>query len=372
MSKRFELNHDDAPQEVSNRAAHNWNGWRCAGVAMLSLAGFVVVNVAGCGGGGGGGGSNPITTPKTSTVLVVLRDINGQPTNGTVTIGDTTLTTTAGRASFTGVKPGNYTLRYTASGVTSSAAITVTDERIQSFIVVPGLTDNVGRGITVRGRIFLNPNSNTGSSSVAACTSGSLPVTAPLLIRVRSLNDAGQPIVSDFVRPDQSRLPLSQQGTFAIVTIPRNGTYRVEVRAAPNSPASFAGSSASFTIRNGQVENALNICVNQGDLGPGQGTPPPPPGTPGSTPTTGPGTPTATPDPGGPTATPNPGGPTATPGGVPTATSQPTPTPTPTPTATPTPDPNATATPTPTPTPAPVATATSKPPGPGSIKRLRH
>ncbi|MDF2441589.1 MAG: hypothetical protein JWN98_2573 [Abditibacteriota bacterium] len=331
MSNRFESNQDGAPQiEIRRVAAPGWNAWRCAGVAMLSLAGFVVVNVAGCG-GGGGGGNNPITTPRTSTINVVLRDINGQPTNGTVTLGDTTLTTTAGRVSFTGIKPGNYTLRYTASGVTSSAAIVVTDERTQSFVVVPGLTDNVGRGITVRGRIFLNPN----AGSTASCTSGSSPVTAPLLIRVRSLNDPGQPIVSDFIRPDQSRLPVSQQGTFSIVTIPRNGTYRVEVRTAPNSTAAFTGTSASFTIRNGQAVTDLNICANQGDFGPGQGTPPSPPATPTGSPagtgtpvaTTGPGTPTSTPVGNGtPTATPDPSVPTSTPEPTPTNTAVPTPT----------------------------------------------
>lgn len=340
MSNRFELDHQDAPQNSVARVAPSWNGWRCAGAAMLSLTGFVVVNVAGCGGGGGGG--NPITTPRSSSVNVVLRDLNGQATNGTVTIGDTTLTTTAGRATFSGIKPGTYTLRYSASGVTSSATIVVTDELTQSFVVVPGITDNVGRGISVRGRIFLNPNSNTGNAGTSACTSGSLPVTASLLIRVRSLNDPGQPIVSDFIRPDQSRLPASQQGTFSIVTIPRNGTYRVEVRAAPNSTASFSGNSASFTIRNGQVENDLNICANQGDLGPGQGTPPPPPGTPSgtgipggtatpaATTTTGAGTPTSTPAGG---ATP---APTADPS-VPTSTPEPTPTLTPTATTAPTP-----------------------------------
>ena len=56
MSNRFELDHDDAPQNDSDRVitrvtGQGWNGWRCAGAAMLSLTGFVVLNVAGCGGG---------------------------------------------------------------------------------------------------------------------------------------------------------------------------------------------------------------------------------------------------------------------------------------------------------------------------------
>jgi hypothetical protein len=339
------------------RRASGWTAWRCAGLASLALAGCVVANVAGC--GGGGGGSSVIPTPTTITATIQLLNTSGLGVNGTVTLGNRTLTTANSRAVFTGLQPGTFPLVFTVGGVTTRTAIAVSRESNQFFVAVPGLSNVSSNGIRVSGRTLLNSPSN---GATAACNTGSTPVTSALLIRVRSLNIPGRPIVSSMVRP------ASANGNYIIFTIPSPGTYRVEARAVNNTSAPFAGVSPSFTIRTGQTEVNLNICVNLSDVAPGDGTPPPPPGTPTPDPNatgtpngTPNGTPGATSTPGGtPAPTNTPGGtpaPTNTPGGVPTTAPNPTATSTPEATATPTVTPGGLPTPTPTlaPTPTPNA-----------------
>jgi hypothetical protein len=351
-------------------ARAGWSAWRCASLASLALAGCVVANVAGC--GGGGGGSTVIPAPQLATATILLLNSNAIGVNGTVTLNGVTKTTTNSRASFPNLKPGTYPLVFTVGSVRTSTTIVVVGQTSQTYVAVPGLSDVSSSGIRVSGRTLLNSPS---TSTVAACTTNSQPVTAALVIQVRSLNIQGRPVVSSVVRA------ANRDGSYNILTLRQPGTYRVEARSLDSSAAPFAGTSASFTISEGQTQANLDICTNQSATAPG-GTPPPPPGTPTPGPGTGipsatqtalaaitstPGivatltaaatlTPQATNTPGG-QATNTPGGPTSTPGatntpgGVPTEVPQNTPTNTPSPTPSPTPGAG-----TPTVTPAPTNT----------------
>lgn len=330
------------------KARAGWSALRCAGLASMALAGCVVANVAGCGGGGGG---SIVPTPQLSQAVIVLANASGQRVNGTVMLNNMTVTTTNNQAVFTNLRPGSYPLVFTVGGVTTRTTIAVSRDPSQTFVAVPGLATVNSNGIRVSGRTILNSPSD---SALSGCGANSTPVTGPLVIRVRSLSQAGRPIVSSLLRT------ANADGRYVIFTIPMAGTYRVEASSADTAGAPFTGVSASFTINPGQTLPNLDICTNQSTTAPG-GTPPPPPGTP----TAGPGTPSATANttqtpganvtPGAPGSTPvntvAPGA-TATPpaGGVPTSTPAPVPTNTPVPaaTATPTVDPNAAPTPTPT------------------------
>lgn len=358
-----------------------WSAWRCASLASLALAGCVVANVAGCGGGGGGAAVLP--TPQLATATILLLTAQGRGINGTVTLNGVTKSTTNSRVAFTNLQPGTYPLVFTAEGVTTRTTIAVSTELAQTFVAVPGLSNVSANGIRIAGRTVLN---TPADSTTAACSAISQPVTAALVLQVRSLNLPGRPIVSSIVRPGNSN------GSFVIFSIPEAGTYRVEARSLSNSAAPFAGTSASFTVNAGQTQANLDICTNQSLTAPG-GTPPPPPGTP----TAGPGTPSGTGTPnatltanpnatltpiaigtatptgtrpaGAATATPNgTAGATNTPGGVPTATAAPTPTNSPTPTTAPTPGPG-------TPANTPTATATTiggRPPGSPRLSPPKH
>ncbi len=355
----------------------SWTAWRCAGFATLALSGCVIANVAGC----GGGGTSPInpTDPNQQgqSVTIGLVDANANGINGTVTLNGVTKTTSNARATFTGLAPGQYDLTFTVAGQTTTTRIVVNSEGSQTFVVSPGFTNVSTNGIRVSGRVLLNSPAN---NPLAACTNTSTPVTADLVIRVRALNIPGQPIIASILRPAQT---AGGNGSYAILSFPRPGTYRVEARSVNSSNAAqFTGSSASFTVTNNQSVSNLDICVNNGLVGPG-GTPPPPPGTP----TPGPGTPgagipgttntpqaTVTNTPIGntnPDNTPVPGGntPTAAPTATPVATA------TPVVTATPVIDPNATPTTIgqgATPTPIGGIPPTAGPPSvPGALKRRR-
>lgn len=336
-----------------------WGAWRCASLASLALAGCVVANVAGC--GGGGGGSTVVPTPQLASATILLLNTNGTGINGTVTLNGVTKNTTNSRAVFANLRPGSYPIVFTAAGVTTRTSIAVSGTGSQTFAVVPGLSNVSSNGIRVLGRTLLN---TPATSTTSACTSASQPVTSALVIQVRSLNLIGRPIVSSIVRP------ASSDGRYVLFSIPAPGTYRVEARSLDSGSAPFAGSSASFTINQGQTQANLDICTNQSLNAPG-GTPPPPPGTPTAGPGTG--TPSATltamasitQTPGASAtltaqATPNPNATvdpnaTSTPVGgvgVPTATPQGTPTNTPVPVPTNTPGPG-------TPTAVPTATPTT-------------
>jgi hypothetical protein len=331
---------------------------------MLTLSGFVALNVAGCG-GGGGGSQGQIDTIGTATVTFVLRDAAGATVNGTVTLAGKTLSTTNGRVSFSQIKPGTYKVSYNIRGTITTTTIVVGSDRSQTFLAGPG-----GAGssrISVSGRIFLNEGADPNTPN---CTTFSTGVAAPVLIRVRDVNAAGRPIILTFLKPDQSNLAASSRGLYSIVGIPESGTFLVEVRQAPNSAAVFTGNSAFFTVRNGQAITNLNICANPSNTAP---APTPPGGTPGATVTpTGNETTTPTETASGtetPTATGS-ASPTATGSASPTATTTetgvPTPTeqPTLTPTFTPTPTATGTTTPTPTPSPTPTVSLTPSPSAP--------
>ena len=348
-----------APASRSGRSVRaGWSAWRCASLASLALAGCVVANVAGCGGGGGGGGVVP--TPQLATATILLLNPAGTGINGTVTLNGVTRNTTNARAVFTNLRPGTYPLTFTAAGVRTSTSIAVVGSSAQTYVAVPGLSNVSSNGIRVSGRTLLN---SPATSTTSACTSDSQPVTAPLVIQVRSLNLVGRPIVSSVVRP------ANTDGRYIIFTIPSPGTYRVEARSLDSSAAPFSGSSASFTIQAGQTQPNLDICTNQSLSAPG-GTPPPPPGT--ATPGPGTGTPNATLTAGatpGATATTNPNATaTATGGvGVPTQTAAGTPTNSPVPQPTATPGPG-----TPTATPAPTNTPIGAPPPSPTLGSIRR
>lgn len=379
-------------REVVRSGAGPGGAWRCAGVALLTLVVFVGLNIAGC--GGGGGGSSIISpTPAANGLIIVLRDANGRPVNGSVTLRGVTMNTVNARASFANVPAGTYQVTVVAGGIKTTTSIAVTSERGQTFVVSPS-----GSGtIIITGRVLLNGTDSSGNPT--GCNGFGLGqgVSGRVIVRIRDLNTFGQPIVASYIKPDQSSLSASQQGVFALhISMP--GTYRVEVRpASATGSAPFFGFSTSFVVIKGQTSvPSLDVCAavcTSPDLTTCLGGTPPPP--PGSTPTPigngTPGTPSATTipgatvTPGGPAtpttngtsspastptsgggSTPTPGGPTVTPGGVPTPTAAPTPTPTPTPTPAPTPTPGGpTATPVPTPT---VVTAT--PTTTGASKRL--
>ena len=362
----------------------SWTAWRCAGFATLALSGCVIANVAGC----GGGGTSPINptdpTQQGQTVTIGLVDANAAGINGTITLNGVTKTTSNARATFTGLAPGQYPLTFTVAGQTTTTTIIVNSETNQTFVASPGFTNVSSNGIRVTGRVLLN---SPATSAVVACTSTSTPVTAALVIRVRALNIPGQPIIASILRPAQN---AGGNGSYAILSFPRPGTYRVEARSInSNSAAQFTGTSASFTVTSNQSVANLDICVNSGLVGPG-GTPPPPPGTPTPAPgTPGAGTPgstntpqaTVTNTPIGGSGVPNTPAPGSTNTPVPADTATPVPTATAVATATPVVDPSATATTIgqgPTPTPigqggtTPTATTASGVPGiPGALRRRR-
>src|SRR5690349_21318477 len=97
---------------LSKMKRQRWGAWNCAVYALLAVAGFVTLNVAGCGGGGGGG--SVIGGGGTANVTFTLRDQTGNRVDGTgtVTNGVVTInfTTTAGDAVISNIKPGTYTV----------------------------------------------------------------------------------------------------------------------------------------------------------------------------------------------------------------------------------------------------------------------
>src|ERR1044072_7353996 len=58
-----------------------WGAWNCAVYALLAVAGFITLNVAGCG-GGGGGNPDPIN-PLPVNITIRLRDSAGNVVEGT-------------------------------------------------------------------------------------------------------------------------------------------------------------------------------------------------------------------------------------------------------------------------------------------------
>lgn len=346
-----------------------WGAWNCAVYALLAVAGFITMNVAGCGGGGGGG---PIGGPNGVSVTITLRDQTGNRIDGTGTLTKGVLTvnfTTAnGDAVVTGVAAGTYTATVTTNGQTFTQSITVSSDSGQNFVIIPGqtTTGSSGANLTiVTGRIFLNRgNPTTGRCDNPTPDQG---VTARVLIRARSRSTGF--IVASFVRDQQPiTTPDAQKGVFIIPLPP--GSYTLEVRQAP--PLSSSEGSAPITGNSGIFQvpgvTSVTICANEGTTSP-NGTPTPtasltpiPTITPGPSPTAGP-TPTFTPGGPLPTATNTPSAtatPTATPGGPP-----PNPTFTPAPTFTATPvggggGGTPTATPTGFPPPPPAAVANVK------------
>lgn len=273
------------------RAPHARRGaWRCGLAATVVLMGFLGLNLSGCGGGGGRSEFNP-----RASVTIQLRDVNGNISEGTLTLNNQTLTTSGGQAVFANLRPGTYQLTYDVQGDAFPAANTtlvISSDAQQTFSVVPGVTGAGGSGtpggagITLTGRILLN----TGDPNSVNCTEGSLGVAAQVLVRVRDLNQPGRPIVASYIKPDQSNLPANERGRFTIVSVPSSGTYRIEVRQAPppadappDTTAPFTGNSASFVVTNGQTQSELDICANPFNFAPGE--PPPPPITPTPVPT---------------------------------------------------------------------------------------
>ena len=316
-------------------AQSSWGGWRCAGFAVLTLACFIGLNIAGCGGSSGGG----LSAVKNPTVTIkLLLTGGGVASNVTVIFnGKQQVTNSAGVATYPNIAPGSYTLAYTIGGQSSSVTIAVSSDASQTFVAVQGQTSVGANGIVIRGFVY---NNNDATTDV--CASTALGVTDSLLVRVRDLNSAGEPIVASYIKPrqDAAGTPVNVQGSYQFFNIPNPGTYEVEVRPAPGSPVPWVGQSASFTINAGQTINNLTVCANQNGILPGV---PPPPGTPtpGGTPTAGP-TSTLQPSPTPTTFASNTPIPTTTPTAIPTDTPTPTPTNTPTPTPTNTPTPTAT------------------------------
>lgn len=317
---------------AGSHRARRGASWRCAGLATLALIGFVGINVlSGCGGGGGGGGSTGVIFPNSvSATFQILNQAGQVVAGGTVNLNSAALnanltgtTDAAGSVTFSDVKPGTYAI--TVNG-TASGTVTISGDSTQTYRIIQGQGVS---GLVVQGRIRLN----NGDLSTANCTISSVGVCAKVLVRVRDLNNLaeGRPIVTSITKPDQCSLARNQWGLFT-VSIPKSGTYQLEVRQAPpesadDSTAPFSGKSASFRITGtNTVLTNIDICANPTGTDPG-GTPPPPPATPVTpTPTatsSATATPTAT---SAPTATPTA---TTDPNATPTATTQVTPTNTP-------------------------------------------
>lgn len=321
---------------VSRRGA-----WRCVGGSLFGLVALIALNLAGCGGGGGG---NSGVGPRRVSLTILARDPNnGASLAGAVTLkgqGSTrTLTVAAGSedsgATFSDVLPGTYTVSLDGGRATQIFVSTNAAQTIQ-FIngtVAPGITSS----IPVRGRLLFNPSLTPQPIGSGSCGTDAPAVTRAVLLSVRNLDAAGQPIVFFQVKPDQSSTSdtptaaeMAAQGRFEIRNLPlsvdRRGkaiatAFRIEITKVPTTgmlTADIFGTSAAFTLTpNGTVVTLPDVCTS-----PSASFVPTPPGA------------------------------TATGTGTGFATA------TPRPTATITPTPTATAVGTPTPTSAPTATAT--------------
>ena len=342
---------------LNKAGQRRWGAWNCAFYAMVAVAGFITLNVAGC----GGGGNSLIPLFRPVNITIQLRDNAGNVTNGTGTVRGgvftANFTTNLGAATVSSIPPGTYTVTVTAGGITSNTTMVIGADNGQSFVIVPGLPAS---GTLVTGRIFLNRGDPLNGN--CANPNDDQGVTAKVLIRARRISD--NLIIASFIREQQAfNVPTDQRGKF-VFPLPA-GAFRIEVRQAP--PTSATESTAPITgnspIFNLPATSSLVICANEGSTAPG--------GTPTPTATTTP-LPTSTPL-GGPTPTNTPvGGPTATPTTVPVATNMPTPRPTATNTpGGPPPNPTFTPAPTFTPTPSTTSTPTVGPPPPPSIGRPR-
>lgn len=249
---------------------------RFAVVAFVVGLPLAAVTVSGCGGGGGGSSLNPVGQQQPVTVIFQLQDANGNFADGSVTLGegDTSRTQQSlnQRVSFTEVAPGTYNVVFTVNGVTTQGSVTVARDATQTFLLQSGTSNIPNQGITVSGIIRLN----TGDANTNNCTAASAPVTARVVIRVRDVNQADEPIVTSGEKPrqDNANVPVAQRGRYQIGGLPGPGTYVLEVVSAgatasdPN-PSKFTGRSAAFTVSEGQTSiPGLNICSNASESAP--------------------------------------------------------------------------------------------------------
>ena len=242
----------------------------CAGGTLLVFGGFLTVNLAGCGGGGGGGLTTiPTARPVGATFRIVQQD-SSPSKGGTITLtgGGKTFTGTAGNDGvvvLSNVSPGTYTANFTAfdnSGkalATTTRALTITKSGAQNFVLVQGDTGN--GAFTLTGTVFQNANNGDFSN----CSANSSPITAPLLISVRDLNDTtGAPIIAQIVRPEQGPgTPAALKGRYTI-SLPTNPrSFRVEVGPGDNNGVIYAGISSTTTFTQGTTSIAnVNVCTN--------------------------------------------------------------------------------------------------------------
>ena len=275
----------------------------CAGGTLLVFGGFLTVNLAGCGGGGGGLISMPTPRPVGATFRIVQQD--SQPSRGgtiTLTGNGQTFTGTAdnkGVVVLSNLPPGTYNATFTSFTSNGTAlpsttrSLTVTPTGTQNYQLVQG--DTGSGAFTLTGTVFANPN----NADFTNCTASSAPITAPLLITVRDLNDTmGTPIISQIVRPLQdNNAPSNLRGRYTISLPLRPTSFRVEVGPADNNGVVFAGFSATTTFTEGITSLAnVDVCANSNGRIPVPFSPTATPTTAPTRgfPTVGPGTPTPT------------------------------------------------------------------------------
>ncbi len=246
----------------------------CAGGTLLVFGGFLTVNLAGCGGGGGGGLTTiPTPSPVGATFRLVQQD--SSPSRGG------TLTLTGGGKTFQGtadnsgvvvlgnVTPGTYNATFssfTSNGIalpSTSRRLVVTRTGVQNFVLVQGDTGN--GAFTITGTILQNSGAN-GGGNFTNCGINSTPITAPLLISVRDLNDTtGAPIIAQVVRPEpDNNTPAALKGRYTI-SLPTNPrSFRVEVTPSDNNGVLYAGISATTTFTQGTTTlTNVDVCANK-------------------------------------------------------------------------------------------------------------
>jgi hypothetical protein len=236
----------------------------CATLGLTLLVGGVAVNLAGC--GGSSGGSTGSVAFANVDVTFSLFDTAGAPANGTIVIAGRTITSAGTQAVVTAIAPGTYSVSFTINAVTTTASVVLGVEPTQRYVLVEGITGQNNAGVTLTGRVLLNSPTTAPASH---CNAGSVGISNSLLIRVRDVNQPGEPIVASITKPDQGGDTAANQGRFVITGIPpavapNARTYRIEVKQVSTSTAPTSGQSGTFTVVPGQttIPSTIEICAN--------------------------------------------------------------------------------------------------------------
>lgn len=285
----------------------------CASSALLVLAGFMTINLAGCGGGGGGGNGgfgSPTATPGAQSITFRLVRQNLAASNGgTVTLTSSTgtvLTAVAnadGIATLANVPPGVYTVKFTVLGdtgaiiSTTTSTVTITRASGQTLLLLqdqgagstggflvsgtlrqnprvvatatatPGATATGTPGATATGTpvATATPAPTVGPFQFANCTTSSEFVTDALLVEAIDLDTAkGRPVIAQLRRSAS----LANRGAYTITLPYRPAAFQIRISQFNTTGARYAGLSA-FSNFNGQTTvTGLNICVNNNGVVP--------------------------------------------------------------------------------------------------------